>query len=112
CGSVVAFELHPKTRHGGSRMSSSIDSILKETRAFKQSDAFGGQAHIASVEQYEELYREAEADPEGFWGRIAAELHWFKPWDTVLEWDPPWAKWFSGGQLNLSYNCLDRHAGT
>jgi acetyl-CoA synthetase len=93
-------------------MSSNIDSILKETRVFKPAEAFSKQAHISSLEQYEQLYREAEADPEGFWAKIAADLHWFKPWDKVLEWQAPWAKWFVGGQINLSYNCLDRHAQT
>jgi acetyl-CoA synthetase len=93
-------------------MSSSIDSVLKETRVFKPAESFSKQAHISSLEQYEQLYREAEADPEGFWAKIAADLHWFKPWDKVLEWDAPWAKWFVGGQINLSYNCLDRHAAT
>jgi acetyl-CoA synthetase len=93
-------------------MSSSIDSILKETRVFKPAEAFAKQAHISSLEQYEQLYREAEADPEAFWARIAADLHWFKSWDKVLDWQAPWAKWFVGGQINLSYNCLDRHAAT
>jgi acetyl-CoA synthetase len=51
-------------------------------------------------------------EPEKFWGRAAEELHWFKKWDKVLEWKSPWAKWFVGGQINLSYNCLDRHVQT
>jgi acetyl-CoA synthetase len=56
------------------------------------------------------IYDEAEADPEGFWARQAEELHWFHKWDRVLDWsNPPFAKWFVGGQLNVSYNCLDRH---
>jgi acetyl-CoA synthetase len=93
-------------------MSSNIDSILKETRVFKPAEAFAERAHISSLEQYEQLYREAEADPEGFWAGVAGDLHWFKPWDKVLEWEAPWAKWFVGGQINLSYNCLDRHAQT
>jgi acetyl-CoA synthetase len=88
---------------------SNIDSILKETRVFNPSESFSQQAHVKSQQEYEQLYREAEADPEAFWGRIAAELHWMKPWDKVLEWDAPWAKWFVGGQINISYNCLDRH---
>jgi acetyl-CoA synthetase len=91
---------------------SSIDSILKETRVFNPSESFSRQAHVKSQQEYEQLYREAEADPEGFWGRIAAELHWIKPWDKVLEWDAPWAKWFVGGQINISYNCLDRHVSS
>ncbi|MGA9768147.1 MAG: acetate--CoA ligase [Blastocatellia bacterium] len=91
---------------------SSIDSVLKESRVFPPSEEFSQQAHIKSLEQYERIYREAEADPEKFWSRIAGELHWFRAWDRVLEWDAPWAKWFVGGQINISYNCLDRHATT
>ena len=93
-------------------MSQSIDSILKETRVFQPPEEFSRQAHIKSLEQYEQLYREAEEDPEKFWGEIAGQLHWFRKWDQVLEWDAPWAKWFVGGQINLSYNCLDRHVAT
>ncbi len=48
-------------------------------------------------------------DPEGFWAEAAQELHWFKPWDKVLDWNLPWAKWFVGGKINLCYNCVDRH---
>src|SRR5439155_1357454 len=73
---------------------------------------FRKQAHIKSLEEYERIYRESVEQPEQFWGRIAEELHWFKKWDNVLEWNCPWAKWFSGGQFNLSYNCLDRHVQT
>ncbi len=89
-----------------------IDSVLTETRIFEPSKEFSAHAYVRSVAEYEKLYREAEQNPAEFWGRIATELHWFKPWDQVLEWDCPWAKWFSGGQLNLSYNCLDRHVAT
>jgi acetyl-CoA synthetase len=96
----------------GGVSSSSIDSVLKETRVFESPDHFPQQAHIKSLEQYEQLYREAEQDPEKFWGQIASELHWFKKWDKVLEWEAPWAKWFVGGQINISYNCLDRHVAT
>ena len=91
---------------------SNIESILKEDRVFKPSEQFSQQAHIKTLEDYERISREAEADPEKFWGRIAGELHWFRHWDKVLEWDAPWAKWFVGGQINLSYNCLDRHVAT
>jgi acetyl-CoA synthetase len=86
--------------------------VLNESRVFEPSDQFRKQAHIKSLEQYEQLYRKAEEDPEKFWGQIANELHWFRKWDKVLEWDLPWAKWFVGGQINLSYNCLDRHVAT
>ena len=89
-------------------MSTAIDSVLQEGRIFEPPEEFRSQAYIRSMAEYERLYQEALDDPEKFWGRIAGELHWFKPWDKVLEWDCPWAKWFSGGELNLSYNCLDR----
>jgi acetyl-CoA synthetase len=92
--------------------SPNIDSILNETRVFEPSPEFSQKAHIKNLEEYERLYAEAEADPEGFWGRIAGDLHWFRKWDKVLEWNAPWAKWFVGGQINLSYNCLDRHVAT
>jgi acetyl-CoA synthetase len=91
---------------------SGIDSVLKEARVFNPHEAFSANAHIKNIAEYEAAYREAADDPEKFWGRIASELHWFKPWDKVLEWDAPWAKWFSGGLINLSYNCLDRHVAT
>ena len=56
------------------------------------------------------IYDEAERDPEGFWAQQAEDLHWFQKWDQVLDWsNPPFAKWFLGGKLNVSYNCLDRH---
>ena len=55
------------------------------------------------------LFERADADVEAFWAKEAESLSWYRKWDTVLEWDPPFAKWFNGGQLNVSYNCLDRH---
>jgi acetyl-CoA synthetase len=91
---------------------SSIDSILKENRVFKPEDDFSQSAHVKSLDQYEDLYRQAESDPEKFWADVASELHWFRAWDKVLEWEIPWAKWFVGGQINISYNCLDRHLAT
>src|ERR1700759_1814144 len=89
-----------------------IDSLLQEQRKFEPSDTFREQAQIKSLEEYERIYAESIEQPEKFWGSIAEELHWFKKWDKVLEWNNPWAKWFVGGQLNLSYNCLDRHVKT
>jgi acetyl-CoA synthetase len=91
---------------------SSIESMLQEQRLFEPPADFAQKAHIKSLEEYERLYQTAERDPEKFWGEIAAQLHWFRRWDKVLEWDPPWAKWFIGGQINISYNCLDRHTET
>ena len=89
-----------------------IDSILTETRSFAPSDEFRKSASISSEADYERLRAKAKADPEAFWADIARELHWFKPWDKVLDWNTPWVKWFVGGQINLSYNCLDRHLDT
>lgn len=86
-----------------------ITSVLHEERVFNPSSEFSKGAHIKSMDEYEKLYERAEKDPEGFWAEQAEELHWFKKWDKVLEWDPPFAKWFVGGEINISYNCLDRH---
>ena len=90
----------------------SIDSILHEDRRFECPPHFAEKAHVKTLEEYELLYKESVEEPEKFWGRIANELHWFKKWDRVLEWNAPWAKWFVGGEINLSYNCLDRHVKT
>jgi acetyl-CoA synthetase len=92
--------------------SNAIDSVLNEQRVFPPSKEFSAGAQIKSRAEYQRLYDEAKDDPEGFWAKIASELHWFKPWDRVLEWKLPFAKWFLGGELNISYNCLDRHVGT
>ena len=74
---------------------------------------FTSKAHVQGMEGYLDLYRRAEQDPEAFWGEVASrELHWFEKWNKVLEWNPPQAKWFAGGKLNVSYNCLDRHLTT
>ena len=86
-----------------------IESVLHELRRFEPSPEFRAGSHIGSQEEYDRIYRESVDHPEKFWGGIAEELHWFRKWDSVLEWKAPWAKWFVGGQLNLSYNCLDRH---
>src|SRR3954471_21480038 len=92
--------------------SNDIQSSLNEKRVFPPPAAFASAAHIGSIADYERLYEQAKEDPEKFWGGIAKELHWFKPWTKVLEWDAPWAKWFVGGETNISYNCLDRHLTT
>jgi acetyl-CoA synthetase len=92
--------------------SNAIDSVLNEQRVFEPPDEFRAGSQIKSRAEYERLYKEAKEDPQGFWAQIARELHWFKPWDRVLEWNLPFAKWFIGGELNISYNCLDRHVAT
>jgi acetyl-CoA synthetase len=89
-----------------------IESVLKEERVFEPSKDFSAKAHINSFQEYERLYQQAQDDPEGFWASVAKELDWFKPWDKVLEWNPPFAKWFVGGHTNISHNCLDRHLTT
>jgi len=89
-----------------------IDTVMKEERLFPPPPEFAEKARIGSMEQYEQLCREATDDMEGFWGRLAEELHWFKPFDQVLVWDEPFAQWFAGGQTNVSYNCLDAHLAT
>jgi len=86
-----------------------IDSTLRENRVFPPPEEFSARAHVKSLEEYEAIYKQSIEDPENFWAGAARELHWFKPWDKVLEWNLPWAKWFVGGRLNLSYNCVDRH---
>ena len=95
-----------------STVTSNIDSILTEERVFPPPPEFSAHAHIKSMAELEQLRSEASADPEKFWARMAGELHWFKKWDRVLEWNAPHAKWFLGGRTNLSYNCLDRHLGS
>jgi acetyl-CoA synthetase len=87
-----------------------LDSTLRENRLFPPPPEFSAKAYIQSIEQYEELYKQSIEEPETFWGNVAKDLHWFKPWDKVLDWNLPWAKWFVGGKTNLSYNCVDRHA--
>ena len=86
-----------------------IDTILRENRVFPPPAEFSRNAHIKSMEEYEALYKRSIEDPEGFWADVAQELHWFKPWTKVLEWELPSAKWFVGGKMNLCYNCVDRH---
>ena len=90
-----------------------ITSMLQEERIFPPPAEFAKRAHVKSMAQYKKLYRESIEDSEGFWGRQAnAELVWMKPWKEVLRWKAPNAKWFLGGQLNVSANCLDRHLNT
>ncbi len=86
-----------------------IESVLIEGRTFPPSPEFANRAWIKNADELEALRWRAEKDPEAFWGECGKELSWFKPFDKVLEWNFPFAKWFVGGKLNASYNCLDRH---
>jgi acetyl-CoA synthetase len=87
-----------------------LDTVLKEARRFKPSQAFRESAHIGSEAEYRRLYKRSIQNPNKFWGRVAGELHWFKKWNRVLDTKKaPFYRWFVGGKTNLSYNCLDRH---
>ena len=90
----------------------SITSVLNERRLFKPNEQFASAATIKNRAQYDRLYKKAEKDPEGFWAELAKELSWDKPWKKVLSWKLPNAKWFVGGKINVSTNCLDRHLST
>src|SRR5258708_17528482 len=89
-----------------------IESHLKEKRVFKPAKEFAQHARIKNLAQYQRMYRESIKQPDKFWSREAKELCWQKRWRKVLEWKAPFAKWFIGGKLNLSENCLDRHLTT
>ena len=94
-------------------MSDNIESILQEKRIFNPPQEFADRAAVRNMAEYQKLYDLAAKDPAGFWAKLAEkELHWFEPWDEVLDWQPPFAKWFVGGKINISYNCLDRHLTT
>ncbi len=88
----------------------SITSMLDEKRQFIPVPEFVEKAHIKNLEEYQVMMKKAETDFEGFWGEQADKyLTWYKKWDNVLEGEMPAAKWFTGGKLNIAYNCLDRH---
>jgi acetyl-CoA synthetase len=81
-----------------------IDALLTETRKFPPSPEF-----VAAANAKPGVQEQAKTDPLAFWAEAAKGVDWFKPWDKLLEWEAPKAKWFIGGQLNASYNCVDRH---
>ena len=85
--------------------SATVSDLLQENRLFKASERFRSQALIKD----QSLFEEAKRDRLAFWAKCAEKLDWFHKWDKVLEWQRPFAKWFVGGKLNASYNCLDRH---
>ena len=85
-----------------------IEALLKEDRSFAPSDEFRARALVNDPA----IYDKAATDPEAFWARFASELEWIKPWSKVLEWNPPDAKWFVDGKINVAANCLDRHVRT
>ena len=85
-------------------MNDSLSNLLSENRTFPPTPEFAAQANAKA-----DMYEEAERDRLAFWEKQASNLYWHKKWDTVLDWQPPFAKWFVGGKLNASYNALDRH---
>ncbi|GBL11797.1 acetate--CoA ligase [Microcystis aeruginosa] len=90
-----------------------IESILQENRLFPPSAEFAQNATIKSLQEYQQLYAKAKADPQAFWSQLAEkELYWFEKWSETLDWQPPFAKWFVNGKINICYNCIDRHLTT
>src|SRR5258708_4558880 len=87
--------------------------FMSQEAIYPPSDEFVRKAHVQGMEGYRALYKHAAEKPEEFWGELAEkELSWFEKWNHVFEWRPPFAKWFVGGKINVSYNCIDRHLGT
>ena len=86
-----------------------IDSILKESRVFYPHEEFSRKALIKSMKEYSKIYKKSVENPEAFWAEKANDLEWFGKWNSVLRNDQGFFKWFEGGELNISYNCLDRH---
>jgi acetyl-CoA synthetase len=103
---------HPSPDRSKEYVMSEIESILHEQRKFAPPKHFADKARLAGMQEYEALYERAREDPAAFWADVAKELHWFEPWNEVLSWNLPDARWFIGGKTNLSYNCLDRHLVT
>ena len=89
-----------------------IESHQVENRIFKPAPEFSKRARIGSMAEYRKLHAESVSKPDTFWGREAKELHWLRKWTKVLDWKLPNAKWFVGGRINASQNCLDRHLDT
>ena len=92
--------------------SSSIESVLTETRSFPPPAELARGAHVGSFEASEAMYARAASDPDGFWAEQASALQWAERWTQVLDWKLPDARWFIGGKLNVSVNCLDRHVAS
>jgi acetyl-CoA synthetase len=90
-------------------MSTDFKSILVENRVFPPSADFQSKARISSMDEYKKLWQESIDQPEVFWSREASELSWQKPWGQVLDWQPPFAKWFVDAKVNVCENCVDRH---
>ena len=108
CGFQVQY-LPLNFRQKNRTMSNESEVLLQATEVFNPPASIVNNANISEAD-FESLYKESIANPEAFWAKVASEeLHWHKKWDKVLEWNYPDYKWFTGGKLNITYNCLDRH---
>jgi acetyl-CoA synthetase len=96
-------------------MTDHLDALLHEKRIFHPPEELVKESNIKkwmdkrNIKSYSELIKKCEEDPEWFWDELAQELDWFKPYTKILEWDPPYAKWFADGKFNIVHNALDRH---
>lgn len=81
----------------------------QDSQLFRPPEEFAARAHVGSLDQYHELHRRSLEDPEGFWREITDSFEWMKPWTKLMDWEPPFARWFEDGTTNISVNCLDRH---
>ncbi|MFQ3669861.1 MAG: acetate--CoA ligase [Verrucomicrobiia bacterium] len=90
----------------------STPSPLLKQRSIKPKASFCKKARVGSAKVYEKMYRQSLEKPEKFWGEASKEITWFRPWKKLVSWKPPFAEWFVGGRLNVSYNCLDRHVAS
>ena len=100
----------PASASEAPHQTSSMQSLLREDRVFLPPADFASRAWIKSLDEYESLYRRSVEDPEAFWSEAASELDWFTPFTSVVTGEMGNATWFNGGKLNLSHNCVDRHA--
>src|SRR5579863_6030336 len=99
---------HPCPRPSGGVMQEFDPHVLEE-KAVPPPEEFSKRERVRSLDDYRKMYDHAEKEPEAFWGEQAKLIDWFEAPTKILEWNPPHAKWFTGGKLNVSYNCLDRH---
>ncbi|MEO2004252.1 MAG: AMP-binding protein, partial [Candidatus Poribacteria bacterium] len=93
-------------------MAQESGSVATGSMKFDPPAEFRDAALISDMDEYRRIHKRSIEDPEGYWGEVAEQFHWFKRWDTVKKWDEPWVEWFVGGETNLSYNCLDVHLTT
>jgi acetyl-CoA synthetase len=94
-------------------MAEKASTTHPSSRVYEPPAEFARRACVQGMDAYRALYERAREKPEEFWGELAGkELHWFEKWSNSFEWAPPFAKWFAGGKINASYNCLDRHLAT